>query len=464
VRDELMRTMTEERTDTAPIDSIARSLRRRVQLTAGIVVAVAVALQPPADVFLFDAADYWGGSRALLEGGDVAAVGLLELRGALTPLVYLPAALVASVVGQSAAADAVLAQNAILIGFIGAVLIPRLVAIWRPTTPRVVWVSALGAGLTLAGFAPLPLTDLWGVALLLAAVIAVDARWRGALLAGGLAAGVAINLRPAYLVPVAAICAVVLVGQRLRGLWLFVGIGLALAPQAVMNRIWGVTVIPWPERTVELSSMQALYASFVVRYDTYVVDGATSQLFFCDPALAADVHADGDYVRSSGELAGWMLSHLPHSLAFTGQKVAAALHWPLSTPYYAPGAAVNGVFAGLVTAIAVLGAVGLARATIRRGLRKATPAQVAAVVAWAGSLLTLLTSAPETRFALPLVIFGIAGCAVLFADGPHLPRSTRGRVWVAGGLVAVVAVYGLGAWGMAHPVMGAVNGPICADS
>lgn len=39
-----MPTMT-ERTDTAPIGGIGRSLRQRVQLTAGIVVAVAVALQ-----------------------------------------------------------------------------------------------------------------------------------------------------------------------------------------------------------------------------------------------------------------------------------------------------------------------------------------------------------------------------------------------------------------------------------
>jgi hypothetical protein len=243
-----------------------------------------------------------------------------------------------------------------------------------------------------------------------------------------------------------------------------VGIAVALAPQAVLNRMWGLTVLPWPDRTVELSNMQALYASFVVRYDTYVSGGTTSQLFYCDPRLAADVHADKDYVRSTGDLAGWMLSHLPHSLVFSGQKVAAALHWPLSTPYYAPGAAVNGVFAGLITAIAVVGAVGLARATFRAGPRQATLAQVAAVVAWAGSLLTLVTSAPETRFATPLVVIGIGGCAVLVSDGIHLPRNGRGWIWAVAGLLAVVAVYGLGVSGMAHPVMGAVNGPICAAS
>lgn len=117
-------------------------------MTAGIVVAVTVAVRAPADAFLFAAAaDYLGGSRALLEGGNVAQVGFVALRGAVTSVVTLPAVLAASVVGQSAAADAVLAQDAFRIGFIGAVLRSRLAGVWRPITPPVVRVGAIGAGL-----------------------------------------------------------------------------------------------------------------------------------------------------------------------------------------------------------------------------------------------------------------------------------------------------------------------------
>lgn len=125
---------------------------------------------------------------------------------------------------------------------------------------------------------------------------------------------------------------------------------MAVAPQAVLNRVWGVPLLIWPERTVELTSRPRPSRSAVIP--------------------------------------GWMPSHL------------------LPAPPCAPNAAVNGAFAGLVTRHRGLGAVGIPRATLPQRVRQANLVQVAAIVAWTGSLLTLITSAPETRFACPLVLFG----------------------------------------------------------
>jgi hypothetical protein len=75
-----------------------------------------------------------------------------------------------------------------------------------------------------------------------------------------------------------------------------------------------------------------------------------------------------------------------------------------------------------------------------------------------------VTSATESRFALPLVLVGIAGVAAALGDGVRLPRERAGRLWLAGSLVAVVAVFGLGAWGLQHPLPGDGALADCATS
>jgi len=95
--------------------------------------------------------------------------------------------------------------------------------------------------------------------------------------------------------------------------------------------------------------------------------------------------------------------------------------------------------------------------------RNVSLAQAAAVIAWTFSVATLVTSTTEARFALTLILFGIAGCALLAAEGFRL-SGTAPRAWVAGTLVAVVAVFGIGHVGLGHPVEGDVTAEICADS
>jgi hypothetical protein len=423
---------------------------------AGAVLAIAVALQPAASAFYWDAGGYWNLARGLAGAGGFLGDQTLTIRGALTGILYLPAAVVTAIGGDSVAAVAVLAENAVLIAVIGVLLLPALVALWRPVTPGVVVVSALGTGLLLAGFAPFPLTDLWAAALVVATVVALGRRGTVGLLLAGLAGGAAFNIRPATLLPLVALGVAVLVARRLSAVWFALGAAVALIPQTLVNVWRDGTFSPWPVMTGDLSKLQASYAAYVVRYDTVFAGSlsagpaAEPRRFFCSPGMVSAL--DGTAPQSPGELAATFVHHLPQALVFSVQKITAALHWPLSTPYTAPAPAVNALFALLVTAVTVIGAVALLRRTLSLG-RTVSFAQVAAWIVFAGSAALLVTSATEARFALPLVLFGVAGCALVGGDGIRV-SGTAGRLWLAGALVGALAVYGVGVTGLQHPVDG----------
>ena len=87
-----------------------------------------VVLRDPAPAFVYDAAQYWSGAQAIVQGTDEYTLGGLSIRGVFTSVVYLPAYALAQALGGSvvAGAWAVMAQNAFFIGFLGAVVIPLL--------------------------------------------------------------------------------------------------------------------------------------------------------------------------------------------------------------------------------------------------------------------------------------------------------------------------------------------------
>ncbi|MQA33318.1 hypothetical protein [Modestobacter roseus] len=445
-----------------PVEGPLREQTHRVpgglRAALGALLVLVVHLQPPAPVFRYDATRYWGGAQALLDERSAVVEGLLDLRGVLTTLLYLPAAVVTRLAGDDLAGAAVLAENAVLIGLIGVVLLPALVSIWRPAGPWTVVCCAFGTAVVTGGFAPFPLTDLWAAALLLTVVAALHRQGRGWLVLAGVAAGAAVNIRPATLLPLAAVGVAVLLARRWAALWAALGATLALAPQVALNRSRGTSWLPVPPGTGGLTELQASFASYVVRYDTVVAGpDAEPRLFSCSPAMV-DALA-GEVPRSPAGLASAFLHHLPQSVPFAAQKVGAALHWPLSTPYLTPAPGVDVVFAVLVTAVSVAGVAALLRLSTReRG--RTTLGRVAVLLVWLGSLATLVTSATETRFALPLVLIGVAGCATVVAGGR--PQGRSAWWWVAGTVVAVAAVYAVGVAGLQHPFAGMATPELCS--
>lgn len=423
---------------------LAGPRRQSVALSvmAGVVMFLGTVTQSPA-TFVYDAATYWAGSVSLAHGRDAYADGMLSLRGVLTSVLYLPAALASRGFGDSVGGMAVLVENSLLVSLVGVLLLPRFLRAFGPVTPRMVWVCAGLTWIILGRFAPFPLTDFWAAALMLAAVVALQRRSAVGLMGAGLLAGIAFNVRPAYLLPLLLALVVVLLHRRFAALWFGAGVVVAMVPQSILNFTQGTGWKPWPPDMLALTQVQAYNASFIVRYDTAAYGLVRDpQQHFCSPDMAQAV---GNHPPVSTRGLGDLYLHsLPQSIIFLVEKAAAALHWPLSAPYFAPTGASDLIFALLVTTVAVLGIVSLVQAQSNSGFRALPVAVWVALAVWLGSLITIVTPSPETRFAMPLVLFGIAGCA-------SLVRRKQSIRWVVGACMAVALVFAIGMVGLSHP-------------
>jgi hypothetical protein len=423
----------------------------RTSALAAAALFAATVVRGPADGFVYDAARYFNGSLALFTGASTVREGDLDFRGVLTTAVYAPAAL-AEHLAPGAGGYAVLICNALLVAVIGVVLLPGIAATLGGGSddtgsggPAGVWVCAALTWLVAARFAPYPLMDLPAAAgFLTAAWLALRERTRWTLPAAGVAAGVTLNLRPAYLLPLAALGGLVAVTRRWPAAWFAAGALAGSLPQVAANLARGLPPGLTPPGTAGLVGFQAGYASYIVRYDTITsgISGGPPQQFYCDPSLATAVA--GHPVDSTGGLVRALAANLPGSLVFLVEKVAAALAWSAETPYSGPATA-DGY--ELAVPVVLIVAVGLVTACRTPGAR---PLAVLA----AGVCGSLMTSATETRFALPLVLLGVAGCALLMTrdvTGVRRSRSTTALA-VASVLALAVVLFAAAAAGLAHPL------------
>ncbi|WP_405085624.1 hypothetical protein [Microbispora sp. NBC_01389] len=445
--------------------SVARTRRVITVVTAGLLFLLTMARRPARE-FHYDATSYWAGSKAgwevLLHGGWATKATLtpmaagragptgaatldtmfefpLRLRGVLTYLVYAPAALVDRVL-PGAGAVAVLAENALILALAGAVLLPAIA--WRlgARSPLVVCLCAALAWIAGAGFAPYPLMDLPAAAAFVCAVLFASARSRWAIALTGLFAGVALNIRPAYLLPLAALAAASVAVHRLRALWTLPGLTLALLPQFALNLVLNYGWLPAPPLTALLARYQAELGSYIVRYDT-VLPGAP-RLFYCDPLMASV--SRGGPVRT-------LLAGLPWSPGFLAEKFSAALAWSGSTPYSAPAGVEDFGLLLPIAAVTVCGGTALVAAAVRARAGVPRGHAPTVVAAFLGAAATLVTTTTEARFALPVVLLGVAGCALL------VPRALGGDArmgrgwWLAAGTVTALVV-AFAVLGLRHPL------------
>jgi hypothetical protein len=433
-------------------------------VAAGAVGFVLLLLRGASGRFFFDAQMYWLGADAFLSLDNFYLEGGLGIRGALSAVVYTPAALFARVFGEDASGVGVLIENSLLIVAIGALIVPWIVSRLVPVGARHIWISMAVSVLFLGGFAPYPLMDLWATALLLVGIaLLTRRRWWSVALAG-LTLGAAVNLRPAHLVPVVLVVAVWLVYRWRSSLFAVAGIALAFVPQLVVNRYFGGAWSPFPLQTFLITDIQAQYASFTVRYDTVPFAGTDPRLFFCSPDYASDVVSA--IPSSSGELAVSYLQNLPSALLFMSQKVAAALHWSFLTPYSEPAGGFS-VLTPLVIGVSAVGILALVRAAVSSSSMKRSPLLAMLFALWIGCLATLVVSAPESRFALPVVLVDLVGALVIVprAKAPGLSRLRDRGVWpwAIGAVALSVLLLVLGLSGLAHPAAaGDATAAICA--
>lgn len=437
-----------------------RITRSRLVILATFVAFLIATVARGTGPFRWDASHYWAATQAMVGSLPAVPDGYWELRGVFTPFIYGPAAALTRLVGDQYAAWAVLLQNSLVLAAAATFLVPAIVRIWRPVSTFMLVFGAALTWMVTSGFAAYPLVDLYPALGILGMLLLVRSdRW-WLLGAAGVLAGVVMNIRPAYLIVVLLIVVVVVIWKRAAGLLLPAGVAIALVPQVVMNAVQSGTWSPLPAGSDDLIALQSSYASYVVRYDT-MIDDESARQFFCSPEMA---HLVGDSTpQSAGELALTLIQTLPTSLWFSLQKVATSLSWHASTPYSAAVRPVDIAYGIGITAVAVVGIAALFFVATRRIGRTRDGLGIAMVAAiTAGTTLTLVSSATETRFALMLVLLGVVGVTVM--AGARLAEIWgSGRWWLGAAAVATVIVLFVGATGLAHPApRGDVTTAICA--
>lgn len=421
-------------------------------------------LRDPAPMFVHDAWRYWTGAQAVATGSDAYAIGGLDLRGVLTALVYLPAYAVAAAFGGSMAAAgwAVLVQNALIIGAIGALVMPMLLGRMGKVRPVHVALASTLTVLALSGFAPYPLMDLPAVALALLAVLLLWSSSPWWLLAGGAALAGAVNLRPSYVFAMLMVLVVVVASRWRRAHLPLLGAAVVLGVQTTYGWLNAGVLSAWPPATATVSDIQIRYASYGVRYDTVAYSAGDARLWHCSPAMAERVGAD--LPASTGALFATLVDTLPTSALFALHKLSGSLLWSRATPYANPGEHSLHPL-GLVVIVLVCGGVIALGAGMRAHRQGRTTAAMLLILAL-GTAVTLVGSAPEARFALPIVVTGIAGAVLATMHWHRAVGSVKVvAAWYVVALVLASATTVLGWHGLRHAAPpGDVTVEICRAS
>ncbi|PKH37645.1 hypothetical protein CXG46_19660 [Nocardioides alpinus] len=370
-------------------------------------------------------------------------------RGALTALIYLPTA-VATKVGLSGDVG-VLLQNSALLAALGSFLLPSLLAAAGARSRARTVACCVLVLVVLGRFAPPGLMDIWALAAALGAVLllARPDRWRVA--AAGALLGTAINLRPAYLIPTLVVLIAWAIWVRRHSLLLAVGSLAFLLPQMILELLRPGSLQQWWTGVLTVNEIQLAYSAWVVRYDTMPA-AYPPQQFFCMPGMAA---AQDGQIGSPVGLLSHLLASLPTSIDLMAQKTTAWLMWTWSTPYYDAAEPAISQLGVMVAILVVLGAYGWVQAARRGELSRSLIVVVAALAL--GVLAGVVTSTPEARFAMPLVVLGMVGVLLVRFDRMG---------WRSLGAVAaiVVVVVLLGRHGLSHPApAGFVSPEICAS-
>lgn len=431
-------------------------------LAAGALVFLLQFIHGPASTFVYDAAQYWAGSLQLIAGGDVSTAGVLNIRGALTPLVYVPPATVAGLLGEGSWVWVVLIWNALLAAVLCTLVLARLAELIVPgQLPSHVWTCALLGGLLLSFFARFALLDVWALAAAAVSLLLISGRRKWWLyVLGGLFAAVAADLRPSYLLPLILGIGVVLLG-RVRAIALVaVGALIGALPQSIYNLAHGGSWVPVPTATSGLIGVQSAQAVYSVRYDTVLDPARNPQQWYCDPALASLVTSEPT-PTSPLTVAGSLFSHIPDSLWLGLKKIGASLQWSWGTPYESSPGDGTSAIAVVVVLAAALGAVGLLRSALIKTPTGGRLTAAALLAFWLGAAATLVLSTPETRFALPLVAVAVVGVAALVATATTHRRWWTAMLWLLAALVLCALMLWAGARGLAHPLP---PGPLTAPA
>lgn len=413
--------------------------RAFLPLAAGLIAFLLSIARGPTDIFVFDAATYWAGSVALVSGSDWVSVGLLDLRGVMTPFVYALPAAASLILGGTSGTVEVLVFNSTLVALLSSLVIPSVVRSLGGSHPLALLAASVLAGGLLGAFTPYPLMDLWASALLLTALALVLKRKVSLDLVSGLLLGVGANIRPAVLPAVALVVFISLLARRGASWGMLVGVGVAPGAQAFATWLAFGRPSLTPPATSDLTALQSILASYVIRYDTLTPSepGAPPSITYCSPQMAGIV-AEKGYPVTPVDLASLLIGHPLEGINFVLAKIGSALAWSATTPYESfPSSG----FQGVSVLVAIVFSAASVLCVVRLAKRGSTHRFAAALILGVnlGSTAVIALSQPETRFALPMLLSSIAAIGAS-ALSPPRPAGSRGGVLLGLQVFAVVGI------------------------
>ena len=390
--------------------------------------------------FLFDSAEYWGLSETFVHHGNFSLLSFEStgIRGYALPLTYH---ILRDVLGPftNSSPQMVMVFNAALFALVGAVLAPQFARIAWPDIHWGLFRRLALCSLLIVfwrGYLSYPLSDFPALAAALLALIAVSyvdsPSW---MLVAGLASGLAMNYRPAYVLLVPILIAL-FAWERFRlheasqgshfrfaacGALFVVGLAAVALPQSLSQHRSSGSYSPIPGGN-KLASVQYNEGLAYQRLDVWVGPSVNTVMAYTDPHTedilversGRPIEGTGDYLRLITEhpvtMAGVFLRH-----------VVNALDQRFPTPY------VEHLEGGWNKAPRIAGFLlvflGLVRFLWPAGRRSLGPARWRYPAALLLITIPALPSAAVTRLMLP--VFMLCGLLVLAPGWPNPLRSPQ---------------------------------------
>jgi hypothetical protein len=428
-----------------------------IAFAIGFCACLSVALVEGEKPFYYDSGTYWALADSFARDGSFSLLDFENngLRGYGLPLVYF----VLQQLSFLNDSHTVMVFNSAVFAAIAAVLVPRLA---RASWPRNEWtvlrrLALCGVLLVFwRGYLSFPLSDFPALALALLALVAVvSARSPAWMFVAGLAAGLALDFRPAYvmLIPILLVLATwswlevrrrggaLPRGRMAAALGAFaLAFALVSLPQSLSNHehLGTYSPVPGGSGLVDLQYTEGLRLQ---RYDTYVGGTVeTARMEYLDPATEAIVEdLPGGTVEGTGGYARLVLEHPVTMAGVFLRHVVNGLDQRYPSGYVEETQdAGNRIwrFAGFM--IVFLALVRVLWAPARRRLGEARWRYPAA---WLLCGSSAIASAVETRFLLPS--FVLATAVVLAPGGwpsPVGPREAGARRLLPAAAIAIAGV------------------------
>jgi hypothetical protein len=393
-----------------------------------------IALLQGPKFFYYDSGEYWTLGKTFTQHGHFSLLNFNSpLRGYALPLIDQGLREIADGLAWS---QSVLAKLSIVVSFalIGAVLVPRLAEMaWPAHRWGVARRLALTALLVIfwSGYLNFPLSDFPALVFALLALVATANPERpGWMLVAGLACGVALDMRPAYLL--LAPIVVVLVGwawlskrgaqhaslaRRTVCIALLAG-GFAVVslPQSLASHrhfhTWSFT----PGAAADLSDLQLTDGLRYQRFTTYIGPGKPNPaMVYLDPAGQRLLDQQkGDQISSLGQYLGLIVAHPVTMGSVLGRDLINGFDQRYTTPYIEH--LDNGSHRWLRLANFLILFLALVRVLWPAARRRLGPAKWRYPVAFLLCCLTSVPSQMETRYLLPAYLLSYA--LVLMPDWP----------------------------------------------